>query len=98
MINVNSVELIGTISCEPVFDETINGTPVCKFTVDTVDKFMDSTRVSKHNVSCIGKLCDIIAKHAVKGKRVLIRGRLEYWSDNKSNRLVDVRASYAEFE
>jgi single-stranded DNA-binding protein len=97
VINVNNVELIGTVTCEPVFAETPNGTPVCKFIVETVDKFQDTTRLSKHNISAIGKLCDIIALHAKVGSKVLIRGRLEYWSDDKKNRLVDVRAQYAEF-
>lgn len=97
MINVNTVELIGIVACEPVFDSTPNGTSVCKFIVETTDKFQDGTRVSKHHVSAIGKLCDIIALHAKVGSICLIRGRLEYWADDKKNRLVDVRAQYAEF-
>jgi single stranded DNA-binding protein len=97
MINVNHVELIGTVACEPVFDETPNGTPVCKFLVETVDKFQNTTRKTLHNISCIGKMCDIVAKHAHKGSTVLVRGRLEYWADQKNNRLVDVKAEYCEF-
>jgi single stranded DNA-binding protein len=98
MINVNNVELIGTVACEPVFDETPNGTPVCKFIVVTIDKFKDTTRPSSHNVSALGKLCDIIATHVKKGSRVLVRGQLEYWSDDKKNRLVDVRATFIEVD
>lgn len=98
MINVNNVELIGTVSCNPVFDETPNGTPVCKFTLETEDAFQGTTRSSSHNISAIGKMCDIIASHVKIGSKVLVRGRLEYWSDNKKNRLVDVRATYVEVD
>lgn len=97
-INVNNVELIGTVSCRPVFDETPNGTPVCKFIVETEDKFQDTTRTSSHHVSALGKMCDIIATHVKVGSRVLIRGRLEYWADDKKNRLVDIRATYVEVD
>jgi len=98
MINVNQVELIGTMTCNPVFDVTPNGTSVCKFIVTTADKFQDGTRLSTHNISSLGKLCDIIRTHAKIGATVLIRGQLEYWANDKGNRLVDVRATYVEFQ
>lgn len=98
MINVNQVELIGVVTCEPVFDETLNGTPVCKFLVATEDKFLDSTRASIHNISCIGKLCDNVARFCKKGSKVRVRGRLEYWADKSNNRLVDVKAEFVQFE
>lgn len=98
-INVNNVELIGTIACEPVFDVTLGGTPVCKFIVETNDKFQNKTRISNHNISVLGQaLCDIVRTFGRTGSSCLIRGRLEYWSDDNKNRLVDVRASYVEFE
>lgn len=98
MINVNQVELIGTVSCNPVFDSTSNGTSVCKFIVETEDKFQETFRTSSHHISALGKMCDIIATHVKAGSRVLIRGRLEYWSDDKKNRLVDIRATYVEVD
>lgn len=98
MINVNEVTLIGTMDCEPVFDTMLGGASVCKFIVETIDEFKGSTRPSKHNISVIGTLCDIVALHGHKGTKVHIRGRLEYWSDQKNNRLVDVRATYARFD
>lgn len=98
MININEVTLIGVVDCEPVFDSMPSGASVCKFIVETTDDFKESTRTSRHHVSAIGKLCDIVALHGRKGASVHIRGRLEYWSDDKKNRLVDVRATFAKFE
>ena len=97
MINVNEVTLIGTLACQPVFSTMAGGSQVCKFYVDTVDKIQNTTRISRHNVSVIGRLCDVVSIHGVVGRSVLIKGRLEYWHDENRNRLVDVKAQFAEF-
>lgn len=99
MINVNQVTLIGTVSCTPVFDTTRGGTPVCKFLMITEDPYNGEKRESTHHISAMGeKLCNIIKARAMVGKAVLVKGRLEYWADDKKQRLVDVRASHVEFD
>ena len=98
-MNLNQVTLLGSLSCEPVFDETPNGTPVCKFIVETKTKKRGEVTPTFHNISVIGKsLCDVVALHAKAGKNILVRGTLEYWNDTKKGtRLVDVKAEYVEF-
>lgn len=92
----NEVELIGWLTCEPVFSSLPGGMPACKFIVETHDRTANSIKNTRHTVSCMGTVSDIVAKSGFVGRAASIRGRLEYWSDDRGTK-VDIRANFVDF-
>lgn len=95
-MSTNSVLLVGKIISDPVFSQTPSGTSVCKFTLMTFDVYKGSVKEQKHLVSCMGKLCDIVAKYGYLGCIAQVDGRIEYWADKNKNRMIDIKATRIE--
>ena len=85
---VNRVILVGHLGADPEMRYTADGTAVCKFSLATSRKYTgrDGQKVEKtewHRIVAWRKLAEICGQYLVKGKQVMIEGRIEYGSYEK---------------
>ena len=76
------VILIGNLGKDPELRYTQSGTAVCNFSVATSEKFKDKQgdqheKTEWHNIVVWGQLADICGKFLVKGKTVMIEGKIQ---------------------
>ncbi len=82
-MNVNKVILIGHVGIDPVCNKLANDMSVCKFTLATNEKFFSKkdnekkSLVEWHNVSCFGKLADVMITYLKKGQTVYVEGKIK---------------------
>ena len=88
MSGLNKVMLIGNLGNDPDLKYTSNGTPVCKLSVATNEKYVDRNgnehnNVEWHRVVAWRKLGEICGKFLSKGRQVYVEGKLttRKWDD-----------------
>lgn len=91
MADLNEVRLIGRLTRDPVVRMTPGGQQVASFGIATNRKYRGQDGVFREDptfvdITCWGKLAEIVAKYTRKGKMVFIGGRLKYesWEDKQS--------------
>lgn len=80
--SVNKATLLGNVGKEPEYKVTPNGTPICKFSIATVESFKNSSdqwenRTEWHNIECWRNIADIANKNLTKGTKVYIEGKIK---------------------
>src|SRR6266540_1938044 len=88
---INKVILIGRLGKDPEIRSTPSGTPVCKFTMATDERFTDRNgekqeRTEWHNIVAWGKLGEICGQYLRKGRLIYIDGsiRTDSWDDKET--------------
>lgn len=88
MSSLNKVMLIGHAGKDPEIRYIGEGTPVCKFSLATSERFKDRSgqqqeRTEWHNIVVWGKLAEIANDYIRKGKQVYVEGRIttRSWTD-----------------
>ena len=103
---MNKVIIIGHVGQDPEMRYTPNGSPVTTFSVATSHKYTDGQGVRKEettwfNVSCWGKLAEIVSQYVGKGQQIYVEGRLALRMytkrDNSTGASLDVHALTVEF-
>lgn len=91
MPNYNKVILIGHLTRDPESRAMPGGGNVSKFGLAVNHKWRDKAGESKVEVCfvdcvCFGKTADNVAKYMVKGRAILVEGRLklEQWDDKQT--------------
>lgn len=77
----NKVQLIGNLGNDPEIINTENGNKLAKFSLATNENYKNSegervTDTQWHNIVAWGKTADIVENYLIKGKRVVIEGKL----------------------
>ncbi len=94
---MNSTQLVGRLTADPVLRHTSNGTPVTDIRL-AVDRRGDGTDFI--SVTVWARSAEIVAEHLSRGRRVGVTGRLEQhqWTDKATGanreRLVVVAESF----
>lgn len=94
---MNSTQLVGRLTADPVLRHTSNGTPVTDMRL-AVDRRGDGTDFI--SVTVWARAAEIVAEHLSRGRRVGVTGRLEQhqWTDKATGanreRLVVVAESF----
>lgn len=94
---INRIHIIGNLGRDPELRHTASGASVVNFTVATSEVWRDKQTGDKreettwHNVTAFGKLAEIIAEYAHKGKLVYVEGRINTrkWQDKEGNERQD---------
>ncbi len=91
MANLNKVFLIGNLTRDPELRVTPRGTPICSFSLAISRNFKGEDGAKRQEVTFVeveawGKLGEVISKYAVKGRSLLVEGRLksDAWEDKAS--------------
>ena len=79
----NSVLLIGLLGADPEFKTLENGRQMTKFSLATNDFYSNKNgdkieNTQWHNIVAWGKTAENMGKLLKKGKKVVIRGKLDY--------------------
>ena len=89
--SVNKVILLGNLGKDPEVKFTPQGTPVCKFTLATNERFKDKDgqwqdRTEWHNLVAWQRTAEIVGEYCKKGSKVYVEGalRTHSWDDKTS--------------
>ena len=83
---INRVELLGRVGVEPEMRYTQSGTAVTKLRLATDRRRQNGdSETDWHNVTCWGKVGEVVNEHVSKGDRVFVTGRLSYSSYENSD-------------
>ena len=83
---INRVELLGRVGTEPEMRYTQSGTAVTKVRLATDRRRQNGENSTDwHNVTCWGKVGEVVNEHVSKGDRVFVTGRLSYSSYENSD-------------
>lgn len=92
-MNFNKAIILGNLTRDPDSRTLPSGQPVVSFSIATNRVYTDREGNKKqtaefHNVVVFGKLADICSRYLVKGKMVLIEGRIQTrsWQDQSGNK------------
>jgi len=77
----NKVQLIGNLGNAPAIKTLDGGKKMARFSVATNETYLDrtgrkETETTWHNIIAWGKVAEIAEKYLVKGKEVVIEGKL----------------------
>lgn len=91
--SVNKVILLGNVGKDPETKYTAQGTPVCKFSLATNERFKDKNgewqdRTEWHNLVLWEKLAEIAEQYVKKGGKIYIEGKLktDSWEDKSGEK------------
>lgn len=92
-MSYNKVIIVGNLTRDPELKSFPNGTSVCRISVGMSRKYAgkDGRQVVEScfvDAAAFGRQAENIAKHFVKGKEILIEGRLrqDTWTDKNGER------------
>lgn len=104
MASFNKVILVGNLTRDPELRSTPNGTSVCRFALAVSRQFRNSDGSAREEVCFVevdsfGKQAETIARYMVKGRPILVEGRLrlDQWESQngeKRSRLMVVAESF----
>lgn len=85
--SLNSVNLVGNLTKDPISRTTNNGNSVCKLTVAVNNGFGDNKETAFVDIDTWGKTADFCSQYLVKGRSVIVKGRLrnDNWTDKEGN-------------
>lgn len=93
MKSLNEVRILGNVTANPEIKETPNGTKVAAFSIATNRKWKDANGNEKEEVEFTavvawGSLAEIAEKYVLKGKPILVSGRLKTrnWEDQDGHK------------
>jgi single-strand DNA-binding protein len=101
-MSVNRVILIGRVGKDPEVRYTASGTPVCRFSLATNERFKDKAgerqeHTEWHSIVAWGRLAEICGQYLAKAKLVYIEGavRTRKWDDKdgKERKSFDIVAN-----
>ena len=105
MANYNRVILAGNLTKDPEIRYLPSGQSVTNMTIAVNSRFKQNgeikEEVSFFDLAAFGKTAEVCAEHLVKGRPVLIEGRLKQrrWEDDRGNKRskVDVLVDHVQF-
>lgn len=101
-MSMNRVILIGNLGKDPELKHASSGTPVCRFSLATNERFKNKAggpeqRTEWHSIVCFGRLAEVCGKYLAKGKLCYIEGtiRSRKWmdQDGKERKFFDIVAT-----
>lgn len=98
-INLNSVNLVGRLTKDPVLRKTAAGTSITSFTVACNRRFKQEGQPDADFINCTSwnKVADNVAKYTHKGSLVGVEGRIQTRSyDDQQGKRVYVTEIVAE--
>jgi single-strand DNA-binding protein len=91
MKSENLIILVGNVGKDIELKYTSGGTAVAKFTMATNERYKDKSgawqdRTEWHNVTCWGRLAEIVSEYVQKGRTLYVKGKLrtDSWDDKES--------------
>ncbi len=86
--SLNRAQLIGNLGADPDYRALPSGTPICKLSIATTDKYKNSEgewqeRTEWHKVTLWRNLADIANQYLKKGSKVFVEGRISTSSYEK---------------
>jgi len=89
----NKVQLIGNLGQDPEIVNMENGNKLAKFSIATSERYKNAQGekvedVQWHNIVAWGKTADIVDNYFVKGKQVVVEGKLTHrsWEDKEGTK------------
>lgn len=93
MSSFNKVILMGNLTRDPELRVTPKGVSVCQFSLAVNSTYRDKDGNPKDEVAFVdidafGKQADVISKYLLKGRPLLVEGRLKFdtWEDKEGGR------------
>ena len=93
MAYLNEVRLIGRLLRDPEMRQIPSGQTVTNLSIATNRKYKDSNGMMKEetafvDISCWGRLAEIVHNHMRKGRQIFVGGRLRYesWDDKETGK------------
>lgn len=100
---LNQITIHGRLTADPESKQTQSGVSVCNFTV-AVDRSISKSEdkiTDFFTVVCWRGLADMVSKHFVKGKEILVTGSMQSrrWQDNDGNNRIswEIQANTIDF-
>jgi single-strand DNA-binding protein len=86
--SLNRAQLIGNLGADPDYKTLPSGTPVCKLSIATTDRFKNNEgewqeRTEWHKVTLWRSLADVANQYLKKGAKVFVEGRISTSSYEK---------------
>lgn len=100
---MNNVSLIGRLTAPPVLQNTLNGTPVCRFTIAVDRRFKKEGQPTADFIPVIAwrQTAEFVTKYFTKGSRIAVIGSIQTrsWDDDDGQRhyATEVVADSVEF-
>jgi len=92
MGSLNKAQIIGNLGEDPELNYTGDGTAVCNLSIATNESYTrdDGTEVDRtewHDVTCWGRLAEVVAEYLSKGSSLYVEGKLQTrsWEDSDGN-------------
>lgn len=104
MASYNKVIMIGNLTKDPVLSETPSKTPVVDFGIATNRKWRNGDKSGEEvcfvDCNAFGKMAENIAKYFLKGKPILIEGRLTFdsWTAQDGTKRSKHRVTVESFQ
>ena len=83
MMSFNKVVLIGKLTRDPELKYSASGTGIAVLGLAVNHQYKEKKETCFVDVTCFGKLSEVVAQYCSKGKPVLVEGRLDQqrWDD-----------------
>lgn len=100
---MNNVSLIGRLTAPPALQNTLNGTPVCRFTIAVDRRFKKEGQPTADFIPVIAwrQTAEFVSKYFTKGSRIAVIGSIQTrsWDDDDGQRhyATEVVADNVEF-
>jgi single-strand DNA-binding protein len=105
MVSFNKVILVGNLTRDPELRNTPNGTAICRFSLAVSRQFRNADGSSREEVLFIevdsfGKQAETIARYMVKGRPILIEGRLrlDQWENQAGEKRSRIMVAAESFQ
>jgi len=106
-MSFSRIILVGNLECEPEFRYTLQGTPLCVFSIATSERRKDGQSagqresMTRFRVSLWGRQAESAAQFLAKGSAVYIEGQfqVEQYTDREGKRgcSLEVHATHLQF-
>lgn len=94
MFDVNKVQLIGYAGNDPACNMTVDGTPMCRFSIATTIPYVKAngdhgTKTNWHNIVVFGNQAKTISSKIKKGSRCKVLGYIDHVEKKRDDGAVD---------
>jgi single-strand DNA-binding protein len=80
---INQVTLAGNTGSDVELQMSKNDIAIAYVRLATTEKYNGVEKTTWHNIKAFSKLAETMAKHVSKGRKIMVQGRLDYYSWEK---------------
>lgn len=80
---INQVTLAGNTGSDVDLQYSKTNVAIAYVRLATSEKYNGEEKTTWHNIKAFGKIAETLAKHVTKGRKIMVQGRLDYYSWEK---------------